>query len=249
MAEARTFYRPRVSITIGGRTVDSWLGLQVSSGAGFITATLDVLESDESPVGKAVTIRLDAGSGEELVFTGMVTDVESWPGKRRGILHPVVFRALDERVESASWRQETSGNIAAEILESGNNPFTSNLTEWPDVELSRFSLHGGTRRCGLQALTRAVEQAAGVSISRVVGPDGVLYLGPLDRIRWTADAQVAVESGVNVITRAGAIFHTHALPVSYNQVVSVDNQDRLCTGAYLDIRPGYYRADLVLEAL
>lgn len=249
MAEVRTFYRPRVSITIGGRTAGSWLGLQVSSGAGLIKATLDVPKSGESPLGKAVTIRLDAGSGEELVFTGVVADVESWPGKRRCILHPVVSRALDERVESASWRQETSGNIAREILASEDNPFDSDLAEWPDVELSRFSLPGGTRRWGLQALISAVEQAAGVSISRVVGPDGVLYLGPLDRIRWTADSRVAVQSGVNVITQAGANFHTHALPVSYNQVVSVDNADRLCTGAHLDIRPGYYRADLILEAL
>ena len=249
MAEARTFYRPLVKVAAEGSRVESWSRLTVTSAAGFSLAVLVVPRPDEIDADSRVEIRLDPGNGPELIFTGTVSEMYPHHGKRRYILEPAPRRALRETVEPASWRKERSGNIAEEILQSTGNPFDADLSAWPDVELSRFSVPSCSRHWALQALEHAVREAAGITTGRVVGPDGVLYLGPLEEIRREVASPVALETGVNVILRAGDTFNTFAFPVGYNQVVSVDDEDRLCTNARLDIQPGRYRAGLVLEAI
>lgn len=249
MAKPHTFYRPRIAISVDNAPLPQWTRVVIISSAGFSSAIVTVPRPDSLSAGNQVRVGIDTGSGEEPLFSGTISEEQPHHGTIRYLAEPSARQALRETLPASAWRKEQSSRIARDLLESSAHPFDPDLSAWPDVELDRFSIPRCLRHWALQSLEQAVGTAAGVAMGRVSVPDGALRLGVLEHMRRTTRNDVVLETGVNIIHRSGIHVQAFALPVGYNQEVFLDGQKRLCTYSRMDISPGRYRSDLVLETL
>lgn len=243
MAEIGGFYKPQLKVSVGGRSL-KYHALYFDSFGPWNLLEL-VLQGKHSPkVGDRIKGIFSWDDGPAVDF--FVCDVESISpaGKGASLIRAVspYQRRMGDKLEASSWRSAAIEEVFLDLLDAARID-EYDLSALPALTIDRFSTAAGmTVGSALEHLVAALADSEGRQLVIRPAPNGKITIGYPKNIRISIGAQkIAFKKGVNILGQDRNHITSFALPVLSNQVVSVDDQNRLCVRSRITCRPAYYR--------